>query len=478
MTTLSHSWRPLLAVASLSLLAACSSQSMQQSRADSPSSPTPTATYEAPASYVVTGPTGMTLYTSDRDTPGRSNCNGECTQYWHPLIANQDSSANSNMTVIRRDDGQRQWATANGLPLYTYVDDRTPGEVNGNNIQNTWHVVKQAEATSWSGAPTTTYLAPASDVMTGPTGLTLYTYDRDAAGRSNCNDECSQRWHPLIANQDSSPTANMTLITRDDGQRQWATANGSPLYTYVQDRVPGDVNGNNIQNSWHVVRLSQAATWSSAPATMTQTSAGGVMTTPAGMTLYVYDRDTAGRSNCTGECSQYWQPLIANQDSSPNSTMTVIRRDDGQRQWATADGSPLYTFVQDRAPGDVNGNNFQNEWHVIRQSQPAPWSGAPATMTQTSAGNVLTTPEGMTLYTSDGDTAGRSNCVGDCIQYWHPLIANQDSSPTGNMTLITRDDGQRQWATANGSPLYTFVQDRAPGDVNGNNFHNTWHVVM
>ncbi len=89
----------------------------------------------------------------------------------------------------------------------------------------------------------------------------------------------------------------------------------------------------------------------------------------------------------------------------------------------------------------------------------------------------MTTPVGMTLYTFDKDTAGKSNCNGECAQYWPPLIANQDSSPMGNLTLITRDDGQMQWATANGLPLYTYIQDKRPGDVKGDKFHNTWHVV-
>ncbi len=112
-----------------------------------------------------------------------------------------------------------------------------------------------------------------------------------------------------------------------------------------------------------------------------------------------------------------------------------------------------------------------------QQSLVDPASPAPTTMSQTTAGNVMTTPVGMTLYTFDKDTAGKSNCNGECAQYWPPLIANQDSSPMGNLTLITRDDGQMQWATANGLPLYTYIQDKRPGDVKGDKFHNTWHVV-
>jgi predicted lipoprotein with Yx(FWY)xxD motif len=104
-------------------------------------------------------------------------------------------------------------------------------------------------------------------------------------------------------------------------------------------------------------------------------------------------------------------------------------------------------------------------------------TNAPAMMMQTTAGNVMTTPIGMTLYTSDKDATGKSNCNGECAQYWPPLIANPGSIPAGYMTLITRSDGQMQWA-AHGSPLYTYVDDKQPGDVKGNNYHNNWHVVM
>jgi predicted lipoprotein with Yx(FWY)xxD motif len=48
--------------------------------------------------------------------------------------------------------------------------------------------------------------------------------------------------------------------------------------------------------------------------------------------------------------------------------------------------------------------------------------------------------------------------------------------PCGKMTLVTRSDGSQQWAY-DGRPLYTFTQDTTAGQVNGNDFHNNWHVV-
>jgi predicted lipoprotein with Yx(FWY)xxD motif len=140
MSRFPSSWRPLVAVASFSLLAACASHPIQQSQANNPPSHAPAMMMQTTAGSVMTTPTGMTLYTFDKDAVGKSNCNGECAQYWPPLIANPGSIPAGYMTLITRDDGQMQWA-AHGSPLYTYVQDRAPGDVNGNNFRNDWHVV-------------------------------------------------------------------------------------------------------------------------------------------------------------------------------------------------------------------------------------------------------------------------------------------------------------------------------------------------
>ena len=96
--------------------------------------------------------------------------------------------------------------------------------------------------------------------------------------------------------------------------------------------------------------------------------------------------------------------------------------------------------------------------------------------TNTAAGTVVATSDGMTLYTFDRDSAGQSACTAECAQYWHPYLANGTYKPFGKMTIIGRADGTRQWAY-DGHPLYTFVQDTAPGEIKGNEFHNEWHVV-
>jgi predicted lipoprotein with Yx(FWY)xxD motif len=93
------------------------------------------------------------------------------------------------------------------------------------------------------------------------------------------------------------------------------------------------------------------------------TAIGHVLADPNGMTLYTYDKDSPGKSNCYGECAEYWPPMKAAADAKPVGDLTIIKRDDGTMQWAD-EGKPLYTFVKDKKPGDVAGDNFKNIWQI------------------------------------------------------------------------------------------------------------------
>jgi len=96
---------------------------------------------------------------------------------------------------------------------------------------------------------------------------------------------------------------------------------------------------------------------------------------------------------------------------------------------------------------------------------------------KTAAGTVLADVKSMTLYTFDNDTvAGKSACNGPCAQNWPPLAAKPDSKAEGAFTVVTRDDGSKQWAYK-GKPLYTWVKDNKPGDITGEGFKNVWHVA-
>jgi predicted lipoprotein with Yx(FWY)xxD motif len=95
---------------------------------------------------------------------------------------------------------------------------------------------------------------------------------------------------------------------------------------------------------------------------------------------------------------------------------------------------------------------------------------------KTAVGTVLANAKGMTVYTYDKDAKGKSNCYGECAKYWPPVTATIKDKPVGDLTIIKRADGVRQWADA-GKPLYTFGNDKNPGDVAGDNKNSVWHVV-
>jgi len=96
----------------------------------------------------------------------------------------------------------------------------------------------------------------------------------------------------------------------------------------------------------------------------------------------------------------------------------------------------------------------------------------PASMTD----GVLTNAAGMTLYTFDKDSGGKSACNGPCAANWPPLMAAADAKASGDWTIVTRDDGGRQWAYK-GKPVYSWVKDQKPGDKTGDGFNNVWHVA-
>ena len=85
-------------------------------------------------------------------------------------------------------------------------------------------------------------------------GMTLYTFDKDSGGKSACNGPCADNWPALLAADGAKPTADMTIVVRDDGKKMWAYK-GKPLYTFKKDTAAGDANGDGALNgAWHIAR--------------------------------------------------------------------------------------------------------------------------------------------------------------------------------------------------------------------------------
>ena len=92
----------------------------------------------------------------------------------------------------------------------------------------------------------------ADGVFVGPNGMTLYTFDKDTAGsgKSVCNGPCATNWPPLVAADSDKASGDFSVLTRDDGKKQWAVK-GKPLYFWVKDTKAGDKTGDGVLNVWH-----------------------------------------------------------------------------------------------------------------------------------------------------------------------------------------------------------------------------------
>ncbi|WP_228003121.1 COG4315 family predicted lipoprotein [Nocardia australiensis] len=99
------------------------------------------------------------------------------------------------------------------------------------------------------------------------------------------------------------------------------------------------------------------------------TSLGGreVLVDEAGRALYLFTKDAAGVSACSGECLVKWPvlagPVTAGAGADPAAISTITRPDGGSQ--ATYAGKPLYYFAADAAPGDTRGQGAMDVWYLV-----------------------------------------------------------------------------------------------------------------
>lgn len=95
---------------------------------------------------------------------------------------------------------------------------------------------------------------------------------------------------------------------------------------------------------------------------------------PKQLTVYMFEGDTAGKSNCNGACTGVWPPVMAGTAAVAGLAMkadiSTITRSDGTKQLAYK-GHPLYYFVRDKDSGDAYGegvHGFGHNWYVLAPS--------------------------------------------------------------------------------------------------------------
>jgi predicted lipoprotein with Yx(FWY)xxD motif len=103
-----------------------------------------------------------------------------------------------------------------------------------------------------AGPPATAKTAKGAALVDAK-GMTLYTFDKDEGGKSACNGKCAENWPPLTADAGGTAAANYSIVTREDGTKQWAYK-GKPLYTWIKDAKPGDTTGDGVRDVWHIAK--------------------------------------------------------------------------------------------------------------------------------------------------------------------------------------------------------------------------------
>ena len=311
------------------------------------------------------------------------------------------------------------------------------------------------------------------EVFTDNAGMTLYTFNKDKANVSNCNDGCAIKWPPLLADDNAEAEGRFSIITRADNSKQWAL-DSRPLYRWINDNAPGDTTGEEVKSVWYVAQVPPVSKINTDVITNGVTNKVTVLTDTNHKTLYAFTNDqaTPDGSSCNNGCAVEWPPLLAEEGAQASGNYTLVTRDNGDKQWAYR-GIPLYRFVDDSVAGDTVGENDENIWFVV---QPLPVSK----YTTTNEGVVLTDSSWLSLYQLDNETTSNIVCKGPCLTAWPPLYADSNDINRGNYTVFTNSEGKTQWAYKD-KPLYHWKTDTQPNDTNGQGLAHpsggTWIVA-
>jgi predicted lipoprotein with Yx(FWY)xxD motif len=90
-------------------------------------------------------------------------------------------------------------------------------------------------------------------ILTTEKGMTLYTFDKDAKDKSNCDKACLKKWPAFHAAAKAKAEGEWSLVKAGDGKEMWAYE-GKPLYMFVDDKMAGDMKGDGVGGVWHVAK--------------------------------------------------------------------------------------------------------------------------------------------------------------------------------------------------------------------------------
>lgn len=213
---------------------------------------------------ILADPDGLTLYAHEGETTDNLVCEGQCLGDWTPyLLENGEEVAappevtemGGTLTAFARQGNQLQVAY-NDMPLYYWKEDRIRGEALGNGHDGTGFAVSVGPTFRIAQHPSF------GQILVGPNGMTLYTFERDQGDRYECAEGCAQHFPPLVvtgpvqAPPGLEAAADKFERDPDDfhAARQQVMFKGKPLYYSSRDERPGDVRGHGIAGLWTVAQ--------------------------------------------------------------------------------------------------------------------------------------------------------------------------------------------------------------------------------
>jgi predicted lipoprotein with Yx(FWY)xxD motif len=338
-----------------------------------------------------------------------------------------------------------------------------------------------------TGTDESLYTFTGDEFPFAPTGLQL---DCTALNVASNGTPCTTPWLPLTA---SSVIAKNGVHQRDlgtvirNGVTQ-VTYFGKPLYRFIADTAPHDVNGEEVSafnGNWFLDQTDGLPAVET-PTVSTEISPNGIVlssaTASGTRSLYMLTADTPRTSTCgtAGGCDALWPPLLTNHRAMAGTgtdrhLFGTIRRGDGTFQ-VTYAGHPLYFFALDLAAGatagEINGEHIEDPapvngvWYNLLPNG-NPDAGTANIQSESSNGASILADAGAvngviaTLYAFSADTPTQSHCTGMCAQAWPPVLTQ--SAPTASgaasgslLGAIARGDGTFQ-VTYDGHPLYYFA---------------------
>ena len=338
-------------------------------------------------------------------------------------------------------------------------------------------------------------------------GKPLYTFndDANAGGNPTCVGECAKEFIPYAAPENVLPLPDWTVVTHPNNAKQWAYQ-GLPLYLYSGmdprgEPAQGGLSTTGAENPANFDPGSKLYSpkqgWKRAAYTPSKTlampagielqsnaAAHGYTLINAATKMTIYTLRTPPKADV-------WAPVYAPSLALPVGDFSVVRREDGTSQWAYK-GDPLYNFTEDYAPDDINGIAQKGVEVALAVRHFTP-KEVDVNVLPGRGPLLVTAKGGLSIYTLsrqhlqyggrevrggyrysylDAKVVGTRGCEkgSDCAKMYKPVVAPANAQSWGFWEVMPRSDGTKQWAYR-GSALYTYVDDKKPGDILGNNRH-------